>query len=210
MENQNTIHWTNEIEDTVASIAERCLCYRWLHDRCQKKYGNMNTYLSIPTIILSTLSGVGSVGSASLFNGADWSNLVIGFVSITVGVLSTINNYFSYAKRAEGHRISSITYAKIYENLRIELSLPRTERISASLILDNIRTETERLNEISPQIPDDIIKDFQERFKDNSDVSRPEITNGLDAIQVNRHEAELTPKREIKNLSDIKIRFQEV
>lgn len=206
MNNQTVIHWTLEIENTTASIAERCLCYRWLHDRCQKKYSSLNSYLTIPTIVLSTLSGVGSVGSASLFNGATWSNLLIGFISILVGILNTINNYFAYAKRSEGHRISSITYAKIYENLRIELSLPRSERISASLILNTIRTETERLNEISPQIPDDIIKEFQIKFKDNKDVSRPEITNGLDPIEVNRESYHTRVENIINNvISPIKI-----
>ena len=65
-------------------------------------------------------------------------------------------------------------------------------------MLKIIREQLERLNEISPQIPDVIIAQFNEKFHDQKDVSKPEITNGLDPIQVYVENSEtLTPTERI-------------
>jgi len=98
--------------------------------------------------------------------------------------MNTVSNYFGFAKRSEAHRIAGATYAKIHKFILIELSLPRRERMDAASALKIIREQVERLNEISPQIPDAIIAIFNEKFHDQKDVSKPEITNGLDPILV--------------------------
>jgi hypothetical protein len=51
-------------------------------------------------------------------------------------------------------------------------------------MLKIIREQLERLAEISPQIPDQIITMFNDKFHDQKNVSKPEITNGLDPIHV--------------------------
>jgi hypothetical protein len=57
-------------------------------------------------------------------------------------------------------------------------------------MLKVIREQLERLAETSPQIPDPIIVLFNKNFHDQKNVSKPEITNGLDPIQVYvEHEA---------------------
>ena len=77
-----------------------------------------------------------------------------------------------------------MTYAKIHKFIVIELSLPRKERMKAKDMLKIIREQLERLAEISPQIPETIITMFNEKFHDQTNVSKPEITNGLDPIHV--------------------------
>jgi hypothetical protein len=47
-----------------------------------------------------------------------------------------------------------------------------------------MREQLERLAEISPQIPESIISQFNDKFHDQKNVSKPEITNGLDPIRV--------------------------
>ena len=67
----------------------------------------------------------------------------------------------------------------------IEMALPRDERINPNDMLKMIRDQMDRLHETAPQIPDSIIEDFRDRFADNTpEVSKPEITNGLDPIEV--------------------------
>jgi hypothetical protein len=186
MNNPNDVHWTNDLEDVMADLGERCLCYRWLHSQSEKRLSKLNDVFAIPVIILSTVSGSANIGSQAMFPSPQ-ASIAIGFLSIFVGILSTIQTYFSFAKQAENHKMAALTYGKIHDFLRVELSLPREERMAAKDLLKTIRDQTDRLAEISPQIPDQIIDMFKARFATSApDVSKPEITNGLDPIKVNR------------------------
>ena len=53
--------WTKEQEVLLAKWSDYASCYRWLHDRTEKKLSNYNNVISIPVIILSTLTGSASV-----------------------------------------------------------------------------------------------------------------------------------------------------
>jgi hypothetical protein len=184
MEESGDINWNEQLEEILSKEGERALCYSWLHLKSQARFSKLDTNIALPVIVLSTLAGTGSIASQSLFGGSQAANIVIGAISLTVGVMNTISNYFGFAKRTEAHRIAGTTYAKIHKFILIELSLPRKERMKAKDALKIIREQLERLNEISPQIPEQIIKDFNDKFHDQRDVSKPEITNGLDPITV--------------------------
>jgi len=184
MEQSGEIHWNEQLEEILSQEGERALCYSWLHNKAQARVSKFDTNIALPVIVLSTIAGTGSIASQSLFNGSPTASVIIGAISLTVGIMNTVSNYFSFAKRSEAHRISALTYAKIHKFIVIELSLPRKERMKAKDMLKVIREQLERLSEISPQIPDAIIGMFNEKFHDQKNVSKPEITNGLDPINV--------------------------
>lgn len=144
----------------------------------------MSTYINLPVIVLSTIAGAGSIGSSSLFNNSQAANIVIGTISLGVATLNTVESYFGWAKRSESHRIAGTTYGKVYRFIQIELALPRSERIAAKDMLKIVREQCDRLHETSPQIPDVIIAEFKARFSNTTDVTKPEITNGLHPIHV--------------------------
>ena len=78
-----------------------------------------------------------------------------------------------------------MNYSKIHRFIVIELSLPRDERIAAQDMLKVVREQLDRLQETSPQIPDSVINKFKKMFGSTTpDLSKPEITNGLDPIEV--------------------------
>jgi len=67
----------------------------------------------------------------------------------------------------------------------MELALPRHKRMNVKDFLKMISQESQRLNEIQPQIPDAVIDAYNEHFKDEPrTISRPEITNGLVSISI--------------------------
>ena len=198
MEQSGEIHWNQQLEEILSREGERALCYSWLHNKSQGRFAKLDTNIALPVIVLSTIAGTGSIASQSLFGGSQTANVCIGVISLSVGVMNTVSNYFGFAKRSEAHRISATTYAKIHKFIVIELSLPRNERMKAKDMLKIIREQLERLNEISPQIPDVIIADFNAKFHDQTNVSKPEITNGLDPIHVYIENSEiLTPSSRI-------------
>jgi hypothetical protein len=185
MEDDDTIHYNEQFESIIASEGERCLCYRWLHTAAERRFNHLNNFIVIPVIVLSTLAGTASVGSQSLFGDSSTASVSIGFVSILVGVMNTIGNYFAFAKRAEAHRIAAVTYAKIHRLILVELALPREERTPARDLLKSVRDQVDRLNETCPPIPTTVIEAFNDKFQHTTpDVSKPPETNGLDAIEV--------------------------
>jgi hypothetical protein len=193
---ENQIEWNDAIETLIKEQGEKALAYNWLHTRCEKKFSHANNYIAIPVIIFSTLSGSASIAS-NQFGDNKYIPLGIGALSIFVGILSTINSYFSWAKRAENHRISALNYSKLYLFISIELSLPREKRMNPRDFIKVIREQVERLGEISPPVADEIISQFKKEFDGKyQNVSRPEVTNGLVEIKVYK-EPPVTTKEQI-------------
>ena len=186
-ETKGKIRWNGQIERILSEEGERALCYSWLHTHAHKQYAIMNNYITIPTIVLSTVAGTASIGSQSLFNDPAASSIGIGVLSLTVSVLNTLASHFGWAALKESHRMTSSSYSKIHRFIMIELSLPRKERMEAQDMLKVVRDQLDRLHENSPQVPDGVIRKFKSQFGNTTpDLSKPNITNGLDPIQVHK------------------------
>lgn len=172
--------WNEAIESLVKSLGEKALSLSWLHNYSDKYFTYWTNFLAIPTIVLSTISGVGSAG----FGEDRTVNYIMAGVSVIVSIISTLNSYFLFAKRAEAHRITAISYSKLYLQISIELSLPRKKRMNVKDFLKVVSEQIQRLNEIQPQVPDKAILEYNRKFKDEPEtISKPEITNGLVEIK---------------------------
>jgi hypothetical protein len=180
------ISWNSRLEEYFAQTGEKASCLSWLHKKAEELYSNRSVVIDLPVIILSTLNGAVSVGSDSLFGGSQYASVGVGIVALLTAILSTIGSYFAWSRRAEGHRISALNYAKLYRFLSIEMSLPRPERMSPNDLLKYVKTEYDRLSEISPLVPPRIIDLFKQRFSNAKydDISKPEDANGLHPIIV--------------------------
>jgi len=123
----------------------------------------------------------------------------VGAVALLTAILSTIGSYFAFSRRAEGHRISALNYAKLYRFLSIEMALPREERMRPSDLLKYVKTEYDRLSEISPLLPPRVIEQFKARFSDAKydTISKPEDANGLHAITI-YHDGRPTPSNTVE------------
>jgi len=180
------LSWSSALETLIAQEGERCRGYSILHQKSEAYYSKRANWIAIPVIVLSTLSGTASVGSSSLFAGeTQISSIVIGLVSISVGVMNTISSYYSFARKAEAHRIAYLHYNKLFQSVSIELALPRQERIEPEVLLKDMRVQMERLAETTPTPPDVILDDFSKRFKDyDKSIARPAETNGLSKVKI--------------------------
>jgi len=184
---ETAITWNDSLETLVAEEAEKCGGLSWLHIECEKYFSNYTNWIALPVIILSTVNGFLSGSSQTIFTNAQTASIGLGVVSLFTGVLSTVGSYFAWAKRTEAHRISAIQYQKISKFLAIELSLPKSERVAARDILKITRDQIERLLEISPAVPDSILKKYKEKFKETEDVAHPEIIKGFKKVYINKY-----------------------
>jgi hypothetical protein len=182
---RRSITYNSELEQLIASEAERCAGLSWLHTKAEAYFSIRNSCVALPTIVLSTLVGFLSGTSSSIFSDATMGAIGIGSVSLFTGVISTIGTFFGFAKRAEGHRIAAIQYSKISKSLTIELTLPRSERIAAPDLLKLTRDSIERQLETSPPVPESIISEFKKKFREADGIAIPDIANGIHRVVVN-------------------------
>jgi hypothetical protein len=193
-DDDRNIRWSNQLEMIIAQEGEKCRGLAWIHQHAETLSSTKNNYIQIPSIVLSTLTGATSISATALF-GAEYgetASKVLGFVSIGIGILNTLGNYFGYARKSEAHHIAYLHYSKLFTWISVELALPREERMSADEMLKSLRREMERLAETTPLPPDNLLKEFAEKFK-AEDVSKPAETNGLAKISIYRPEI-ATPK----------------
>jgi len=178
------VSWNDRLEHYFASSGEKANCLAVLHKQSESLYSRRRNFIELPVIVGSGLIGFLNAGSSTMFEDAKISSIALGVGSLFVGILQTINTYFNWSKKAEGHRISAIQYSKLYRFLSIEMSLPRHERMTPAELLKQTRDTYDRLQEISPLIPPEIIRDFRKKYDKETDISKPSEANGLEKIDV--------------------------
>lgn len=183
MEGSQAVSWNPQLEKLLADEGEKALSLFWLHTRAEARYAHLNHFIALPVIFLSAINGATSIGSESLFGGANFAPLLVGFLSIGVGLLNAVGTYFAWLRRAEGHKMAALAYQKLYRFLTIELALPRKERMAARDLLKIVRETIERLAEISPSLPPSVIAKYQENFAEH-ESAKPEVANGLHTIDI--------------------------
>jgi len=177
--------WSFEHDELLSNWGDHATCYTWMHDATRRKYSSINMFLGIPVIILSTLSGTANFGISAIFPpGFNYSNVVIGTLSIISAIISTIATFLGYAQAEESHRISSIQWSKFKRTVETELSLHPNERQDPGDFIKYAKSELDRLMEQSPMIPQEVIDLFIKTFKKIKNVKMPEICNKLEPTTV--------------------------
>lgn len=173
----------------MAEWADKAGCYRWLHDRCEKKYSSLNMGITIPVIILSTLTGTANFALDGFISPEDqdakkYAQAAIGAVSIFAGILTTLGNFLRFAQGSESHRVAGIAWGKFQRQIAVELAIAPKDRIDCMDFLKICRAELDRLIEQSPPVPDDVITEFKKEFEDKPNVKKPEICDGMEHTTV--------------------------
>lgn len=184
MERNYEVSWNSNLEEFFSKTGERTLGLSILHKKSEAYYSYLSNFINLPVIILGTINGATSIGSATLFGDSSFASVGIGCVALLTALLTTINSYFSWSRRAENHRISALYYGKLHRLLSVELSLPRNERMTAEDLLKSVKNEFDRLYEISPIIPQKIIDKNRPLFEKYNNVSLPLEMNGLEKVIV--------------------------
>jgi hypothetical protein len=193
-EGKPKVKWTAEHERILVDWADKALCYRWLHGKAHERYSKLNTWFTIPVIIMSTLTGTANFAQEQVpadFRG--FYPMIIGSVNIIAGIISTIQQYLKVAPLNEAHRVATISWDKFYRNIKTDLARSPTERVDVKVALKVAKEEYDRLTETSPVIPQDIIDNFKRTFHTNLTeaelmnkekglklLSKPEILDALE------------------------------
>ena len=176
--------WTSELESLATEWADHAACYQWMHERSRQFQSIKNLRMKIPAIILSTLTGTASFGLGSFFGDNTESKttaqMVIGSISIIVGIIGTMDTFFQYAQSCEMHNTAGVNWGNFQRNIEFQMKLHPNERIDAMPFLKMMQNELNRLIEQAPPLLNCVLKEFQTTFKDNLELKKPPIVNGLE------------------------------
>lgn len=193
IEDEKIEKWSDEIELLLKEWSEVGLCYSWLHSYSERKYKKKYHNMSIPIIILSTLTGTANFAMDSFVaeDSKQFASAIVGGFNIFAGILGTLMSFLKYAEIYESHRISCVSWSKFARSIQIELALKDSKRKNARDFLKVSRAEYDRLLESSPNIDRDIIAIFNKKFESKyPKVSKPIVCNGLKEVIIYKSDDE--------------------
>lgn len=136
---------------------------RHAHYEAARAYSKRNYWLGMPAVILSAI--VGSTVFATLEKEVDPRiRLLVGFLSVTAGVLTALQTFLAFSARAEKHRLIAAKYGGI----RREVELLQEKKVNKAELnerLDEIEKRMSGLGEEAPTVPEKIWADACTRFK---------------------------------------------
>lgn len=152
--------WKKEQENILKKWADKSLCFKMMHERAHKRFWCLNAWFNIPVIIISTITGTGNFASGSFGPGGEYIIFLLGGFNLFAGILATIATYTSVAQKLEAHRFSSVAWDKFARRLQIELAKSRADRVKVKDFIKTSAEEYDRLIEMSPILPNDVIRWF--------------------------------------------------
>jgi hypothetical protein len=170
-------YWKEEEELLLKEWADKAQCYELLHHKSHIVYKRRHTWFVIPVIVISTVTGTANFAQDKISNESDKNIfvMVVGGFNIFAAIITTISQFLKISEMNEGHRVASYSWGKYYRHIRTELSKHPLDRINATDMLAMAKEEYDRLLELSPMIPKQVIDDFNKTFLKNNKIAKPEI-----------------------------------
>ncbi len=169
--------WHPQQEKILKSWGEAAACYRYMHYQAYCSYKNQSMKFTIPLIIVSTITGTANFAQETFPPTVQpYVPSAIGGLNLITAIATTIMQFLKINELMEGHRVASVQYGKVSRTIRLELTLPLSERTqNGTNMIENMRTEYDRLIEQSPNVPKYIIDAFEKEFPDDNAFFKPEI-----------------------------------
>jgi len=169
--------WHPQQEKILKAWGEAAACYRYMHYQAYCSFKNLSMKFTIPLIIVSTVTGTANFAQETFPPSVQpFVPSAIGGLNLLTAIATTIMQFLKINELMEGHRVASVQYGKISRTIRLELTLPLTERtLSGTNMIENMRTEYDRLIEQSPNVPKKMIDAFEKEFPDDNAFFKPEI-----------------------------------
>ncbi len=204
--------WLEEDELILKQWSDISLCYKWMHSQAYEKYRRIFLSMTIPVIIISTITGTANFAQEQLPESFRSSFLmIVGSLNIIVGIISTIMQFIKVNELKEGFNMSIKNWDKYHRNIQLELMKNRDNRTAKNTMLEFAKKEFDRLIDLSPEIPSDVIKRFQVKFKDN-ELFKPDICDNLSPTIVYHKKADevvLTVDSQASQILEIKEKFKQ-
>jgi hypothetical protein len=183
--------WCDKQEKLLIKWAEKAAGYRWLHNHSRLYFKKQNDYLSYPSIIIASITGVGGF---AVLNPSGRENVstethtrivliqyFFAFLNVMGGILTSISKFSQSSTLIESHSLMCVQWSKFYRNIDMELSLDVKHRANVYEFVVKAREDYDRLLSDAPDIPAISIRAFNRAFPEKE--NKPDVCNGLSIIE---------------------------
>ena len=128
-----------QIEKIYEKLEKYCELKRQTHWMCSRHYSSMDRFFTVPAIILSSLSGIGSfLASTDTFKPqADVLTISVGVMASITTLFQSFSNAFEYSTKCEAHQNATEAFDQIITKLRFERLNPKAN-VNAVEFIDSI------------------------------------------------------------------------
>jgi hypothetical protein len=190
--NQEEAKWCPKQEGLLRSWAEKSAGYRYLHNHARLMFKRQNDWLSYPSIIIASITGVGGFATVAPTQSEAttqdnrmklmYVQYFFAFLNVLGGVLTSIAKFNQSHELMSKHSHMCNAYSKFYRSIDMQLSLEDKYREPVLDYVQKMRTEFDRLLDDSPDIPRQSIIAFKEAFPEKK-TNIPDVCNGLSIMQ---------------------------
>lgn len=172
--------WHEQHEKILKEWGESSSCFRHMHFRAYQINKVWSMSFTLPVIIISTITGTANFAQKTFPPSvADFIPSIIGAFNLFAAIMTTVAQFLKVTELMENHRVTSIQYGKLSRKIKLELTLPISERTQhGDNMVEMCRAEYDRLIEQSPPVPKEVIKMFEKQYPATSNISfhTPELT----------------------------------
>lgn len=180
------MEYTPEFEQLLKENGDHAQVYSILHQMSYIKYKNRFDMFNIPLIVITAI--IGFVTGINL--SYQHISVILGASSVFVSIMKSIVSYLKLGERGENHRICSLQFGQISNEIKIELSLRREQRQPAKIMLDIIKVKFKNLMEVAQLLDKDVIMKFKDKYMQDptkykeSGVSFPPVFSEIPGIKI--------------------------
>jgi hypothetical protein len=134
------------------------------HDEAARRYDRYRYWLGVPAIVFSAV--VGTSVFASLGATIDASvKIIVGLISVTAAILSSLQTFFNFADLAERHRAAGVQYKNIIRELEQALAEPPESLQERTDWMSDLRRRLDELELGAPVVPKAIYDRIEQRYE---------------------------------------------
>lgn len=178
------------------------------HVKASNWYYGKDTWIAIPSIILSVLSG--SLAFSTTGFPEDIKNtflFVTGGISIVNTIIASIKEYFSWGQKHFNHAAAALAYQKLKNNIEIQLALHKMGiDIPYEKIIQDTGNMITKIENEAPQLPKFIADNinFGEKIIDIMVETNTEHENDSEIRDIVDKYLKVPAKEEADNMVDTK------
>ena len=177
--------WNLNNETLLKQWGEKAAGLRYMHNLSAKNWKQFSEYITISSIIITTLASGLTLISSNIKN--NQSQVIIiyisSFISILSSFLQSFKKFYIAEEKAADHQLIAKQFGSLYRNLEMQLNISRENRQPVIILCKWALKEYERLQKEAPLIDTKIIDKFKNTFE-KSKQTFPDIANSDYSIKI--------------------------
>ena len=199
------MEWSDALESLLAKYCDESQVREALHRKAYYSYKKLLSWFQIPLIIGSALSG--SLQFLSKSFPEIEGHLITGTasLSIVVSVVSAIMSYLKLGETMSKNEISLVEWQNFHNTLQHQLSLPRRDRLEPEEFMKWVKSQYDRLFEISPVCNQKFITATKKKIRKigSTKFQIPNYLNGFEHATIWREAPDDDEKFEDNSVEEI-------